>query len=388
MRNIRYQEKTMQKYKMKGNVKLKREIPIAKPVLGKEEEEAVRRVLQSGILTQGEKVKSFEEAFANYIGVDYAVAVTNGTIALDTALKTLRIGPGDEVIVPAFSFIASSNCVLFQGAKPVFADIDQRSFNIDPSDVNEKITAKTKAIIVVHLFGKPAQMEELKEIAQDHGILLIEDAAQAHGAEYKGKKVGGLSNIGCFSFYATKNMTTGEGGMITTNNGELAKTAYLLRDHGQTEKYHHTILGYNYRMTELSAAVGLVQLKKLDKLNKKRRKNAGMLTNGIEKIRGLAPPYVEKHVKHVFYQYVVSVEENYPLERNELADHLEKMGIGVAVHYPIPIYRQPLYHELGYDKMSCPMAEESCKRVLSLPIHPSVTSEDIHYILDVLKKMG
>jgi len=376
----------MQKYKMKGNVKLKREIPIAKPVLGKEEEEAVKKVLQSGILTQGKKVKSFEETFANYIGVEHAVAVTNGTSALDIALKTLRIGLGDEVIVPAFSFIASSNCVLFQGAKPVFADIDQRSFNIDPSDVNEKITAKTKAIITVHLFGQPAQMEELKEIAQDHGILLIEDAAQAHGAEYKGKKVGGLSNISCFSFYATKNMTTGEGGMITTNNGELAKTAYLLRDHGQTEKYHHTILGYNYRMTELSAAVGLVQLKKLDKLNKKRRKNAGMLTNGIEKIPGLTPPYVEEYAKHVFYQYVVKVEEDYPLERNELADHLEKMGIGVAIHYPTPIYRQPLYHKLGYDKMICPMAEESCKRVLSLPVHPSVNEEDIQYILDVLKK--
>jgi len=386
MRNIRYQEKTMQKYKMKGNVKLKREIPIAKPVLGKEEEEAVKKVLQSGILTQGKKVKSFEETFANYIGVEHAVAVTNGTSALDIALKTLRIGLGDEVIVPAFSFIASSNCVLFQGAKPVFADIDQRSFNIDPSDVNEKITAKTKAIIAVHLFGQSVQMEELKEIAQDHGILLIEDAAQAHGAEYKGKKVGGLSNISCFSFYATKNMTTGEGGMITTNNGELAKKAYLLRDHGQTEKYHHTILGYNYRMTELSAAVGLVQLKKLDKLNKKRRKNAWMLTNGIEKIPGLTPPYVEEYAKHVFYQYVVKVEEDYPLERNELADYLEKMGIGVAVHYPTPIYRQPLYHELGYDKMICPMAEESCKRVLSLPVHPSVDEEDIQYILDVLKK--
>ena len=365
---------------------MKRAIPIAKPVLGREEEEAVRKVLQSGILTQGEKVKSFEEAFANYIGVDHAVAVTNGTIALDVALKVLKLGLGDEVIIPAFSFIATGNCVLFQGAKPVFADIDQRSFNIDPSDVNEKITAKTKAIIPVHMFGQPAKMEELKEIAQDHGIFLVEDAAQAHGAEYRGQKVGGIGNIGCFSFYATKNMTTGEGGMIMTNNGEFARRARLLRDHGQTEKYHHIVLGYNYRMTELSAAVGLVQLKKLDELNEKRIKNAKMLNEGIEKIRSLTPPYVEKYAKHVFYQYVVKVEEDYPLERNELADHLEKMGIGVAVHYPTPIYRQPLYHELGYDKMICPMAEESCKRVLSLPVHPSVNEEDIQFILDILKK--
>ena len=367
---------------------MKREIPIAKPVLGKEEEEAVKGVLQSGILTQGEKVRSFEEAFASYIGVDYTVAVTNGTLALDTALKALRIGRGDEVIVPAFSFIASSNCVLFQGAKPIFADIDQRSFNIDPLDVNEKVNAKTKAIIAAHIFGQPAKMEELREIAQDHRVPLIEDAAQAHGAEYKGKKVGGLSDIGCFSFYATKNMTTGEGGMITTNNGELAKKADLLRNHGQTEKYHHTILGYNYRMTELSAAIGLVQLKKLDKLNEKRRENAKMLTQGIKKVHGLTPPHVEKDVKHVFYQYVVSVEENYPLERNELAERLNTMGIGVAIHYPTPIYRQPLYQELGYDKTSCPIAEKSCRKVLSLPVHPSVTKEDIHCISGVLKKMS
>ncbi len=365
---------------------MRREIPIAKPVLGKEEAEALKIVLHSGILTQGEKVKLFEKSFANYIGVDCAVALTNGTVALDIALKALGICPGDEVIVPAFSFIASSNCVLFQGAKPVFADIDPRSFNIDPSDVSEKITGKTKALIVVHLFGQPAKMGELQEIAQDHRVLLIEDAAQAHGAEYKGKKVGGFGSAGCFSFYATKNMTTGEGGMITTNNRELKKKTCLLRDHGQTEKYYHTILGYNYRMTELSAAVGLVQLKKLDELNEKRRKNASMLTQRIEKISGLTSPYVDKHVKHVFYQYVVSVEENYPLERNELAERLERMGIGKAIHYPTPIYKQPLYHKLGYDKTICPMAEKSCKKVLSLPVHPSVTKRDIQLMIDVLKR--
>ena len=364
---------------------MKHTIPIAKPVLGREEEEAIREVLQSGILTQGEKVKSFEEAFANYIGVDHAIAVTNGTIALDIALKVLKVGPGDEIIVPAFSFIATSNCVLFQGAKPVFADINHRSFNIDPSDVNEKITAKTKAIIPVHLFGQPARMDELMEIAQDHRLFLVEDAAQAHGAEYKGQKVGGLGDVGCFSFYATKNMTTGEGGMITTNNDELARRARLLRSHAQTKKYHHTTLGYNYRMTELSAAVGLVQLKKLNQLNAKRIKNAEMLSEGIEKIRGLTPPYVEEYVKHVFHQYVILVEEDYPLERNELADHLKRKDIGVAVHYPKPIYKQPLYHKLGYNGMLCPMTEEACKRVLSLPVHPSVDEEDIRYILDTLK---
>ncbi len=314
--------------------KSNREIPIAQPFLGREEEEAVREVLQSGILTQGAKIRAFEEAFADYTKVDQAVTVANGTVALDIALKALGIRPGDEVIVPAFSFIATSNAVLFQGAKPVFADIDNKSFNIDPSDVRTKITSKTRAIIVVHLFGQPARMDELNEIARGREIALIEDAAQAHGAEYKGKKVGGLSSIGAFSFYATKNMTTGEGGMITTNSSELASKARLLRDHGQTKKYHHAILGYNYRMTELSAAVGLVQLKRLDECNEKRRKNAAMLTRGIGKIPGLTPPYVESYVRHVFYQYVVRVEDGYVLERNALAERLNEAGVGTAIHYP------------------------------------------------------
>ena len=364
---------------------MNRHIPIAKPLLGREEEEAVRKVLQSGMLVQAKQVKSFEDAFADYIGVEHAVAVTNGTIALDLALKALRVGPDDEVIVPAFSFIATANCVLFQGAKPVFADIDQRTFNIDPSDVNEKITARTRAIIPVHMFGQPARMDPLKEIAHDHKLFLIEDAAQSHGAEYNGHKTGSLGDVGCFSFYATKNMTTGEGGLLTTSNRDLAQKVGLLRDHGQTEKYRHTILGYNYRMTELSAAIGLVQLTKLDELNETRIKNATMLNAGIAKIRGLTTPYVEKSSRHVFYQYVVRVEDDYPLERNKLADHLKERGIGTAVHYPMPIYKQPAYRTLGYDKTTCPVTEESCRRVLSLPIHPSVSEKDIQYTIAKLR---
>jgi len=367
---------------------LGRTIPIAKPVLGREEIEVVRKVFESGILVQGERIRSFEEEFAEYIGVEHAVAMANGTLALDTALKALGIGPGDEVVTSAFSFIASSNCVLFQGAKPVFADIDQRSFNINPSDVADKITAKTKAIIPVHLFGQPAEMDALKDIAEDHRIALVEDAAQAHGAEFKGRKAGGLGDIGCFSFYATKNMTTGEGGMITTDSSELARKARLIRNHGDSGKYHHVILGYNYRMNEASAAVGSVQLKKLDKLNEKRRKNAEALTEGIMKISGLTPPHMKDNVKHVFYQYVVRVEENYPMERDKLAEHLWERGVDAAVHYPTPVYGQPLYRKLGYGKMACPMAEDVCKRVLSLPVHPSVTEEDIKYMLDVLKEVS
>ena len=370
---------------MKGENELKRTIPIAKPVLGREEVEAVRKIFESGVLVQGERIKIFEKEFAEYIGVEHAVAMANGTLALDAALKALKLGPGDEVITSAFSFIASSNCVLFQGAKPVFADIDPRSFDIDPSDVAEKITAKTKAIIPVHLYGQPAEMDALTEIAEDHGVALVEDAAQAHGAEYKGRKVGGLGDIGCFSFYATKNMTTGEGGIITTNNSELARKVRLLRNHGDTGKYHHVILGYNYRMSEASAAVGSVQLRKLDELNERRKENASVLTRGIEKISGLTPPYVKNDVEHVFYQYVIRVEDDCPVDRDELAGHLTKSGVSVAVHYPIPIYRQPFYKELGYGKTVCPMAEDVCKRILSLPVHPSVTREDVKYMLNVLK---
>ena len=363
-------------------------IPIAKPVLGREELEAVRKVFESGILVQGEKVRFFEEEFAKYVNVKDAVAVANGTMALDAALKALKIGPGDEVITSAFSFIASSNCVLYQGAKPVFADIDLRSFNIDASDVAEKITARTRAIIPVHLFGQPAEMDALKDLAEDHEIALVEDAAQAHGAEYKGQKVGGLGDVGCFSFYATKNMSTGEGGMITTNNSELARRARLIRDHGQTEKYRHVVLGYNYRMTEMCAAVGLVQLRKLEGFIKRRRENAELLTMGIKKITGLTPPYVKNNVRHVFYQYAVRVEDDYPMKRNELARNLTKKGVGVAVHYPVPIYEQPFYKTLGYGQVVCSAVEEVCKRILSLPVHPSVSNEDIAYIVDVLQKIS
>ena len=386
MRSIKYQRRITQKYgKIKGENELRRTISIAKPVLGREEVEAVRKVFESGVLVQGERIRLFEKEFAEYIGVEHAVAVANGTLALDVALKALKLGPGDEVVTSAFSFIASSNCVLFQEAKPVFADIDPRSFDIDPSDVAEKITAKTKAIIPVHLFGQPAEMNALKEIAEDHGLALVEDAAQAHGAEYKGQKVGGLGNVGCFSFYATKNMTTGEGGIITTNNSELARKVRLLINHGDTGKYHHVILGYNYRMSEASAAVGSVQLKKLDELNERRRENASVITRGIEKISGLTPPYTKDYVRHVFCQYVIRVEEDYPMDRDKLVAYLRRRGVGVVVHYPTPIYRQPFYKELGYGEAVCPMAEDTCKRILSLPVHPSVTRKDIKCMLNVLK---
>ena len=361
-------------------------IPIAKPFIGDEEIEAVIKVLRSGMLAQGEEVKLFEQEFAEYIGVKHAIAVANGTAALDLALKALGIGPGNEVITTPFTFIATANAVLFQEARPIFADIDPRTYNLDPNSVLEKITNKTKAIIVVHLYGQPADMKAFREIAEDYKLLIIEDAAQAHGAEFEGRKVGSMGDVGIFSFYPTKNMTTGEGGMITTNNDQVARKARLLRDHGQTRKYFHEILGWNLRMTNIAAALGRVQLRRLDKLNRIREENAEKLTKGLQVVRGITPPYVDPRVKHVWHQYVIRVEPGFPLSRDELAEFLRSKGIGTAVHYPIPVHRQPLYRKLGYPQDDCPNAIEASRRVLSLPVHPHLSDDDIKYIIDAVKE--
>jgi len=363
-------------------------IPIVRPFISDEEIEAVVRILKSGMLAQGEEVKLFEEEFARYIDVKHAVAVANGTAALDIALKALGIGPGDEVITTPFTFIATANAILYQGAKPIFADIDLRTYNLDPNKVLEKITNKTKAIIVVHLYGQPADMKAFKEIAEDYKLLLIEDAAQAHGAEFEGRKVGGIGDVGVTSFYATKNMTTGEGGMITTNDDEVARKARLFRDHGQVRKYVHEVLGWNLRMTNIVAALGRIQLRRLDELNKIRARNAEKLTRGLQGVKGITLPYVDPRVKHVWHQYVIRVEQDFPLSRDELAEYLREKSIETAVHYPIPIHHQPLYKRLGYTQDECPNAIEASKRVLSLPVHPLLSDEDIEYIVNAIREVS
>ncbi len=361
-------------------------INIAKPLVGENEIKKVKEVFDSGMLAQGLEVKKFEEEFAGYLGAGYGKAVSNGTAALDVALKALDIGPGDEVITTPFSFIASSNCILFQGAKPVFSDIKEDTFNLDPDLVSEKITDDTKAILLVHLFGQSADMGAFKDIAEEHGLCLIEDACQAHGAEYRGQKVGSIGDLGTFSFYPTKNMTTGEGGIITTNDEDLDRKFNLIRDQGQSKKYTHDILGYNLRMTNIAASIGRCQLEKLDTWNDKRIKNAEMLTDGIKEIPGLTPPAVVKDAKHVYHQYVVKVEDEYPLSREELMVELREDGVGSAVHYPMPITDQPLYANNGYSSDDYPKTVEASKKVMSLPVHPSVTEDDIELILDSLKR--
>ncbi len=357
-------------------------IPIAKPIIGQEEIKAVGDVLASGMLTQGESVKRFEEAFSDYLGVQHSIAVSNGTVALDLALKALDLKVGDEIISPAFTFIATANSILYQGLRPIFADVDPKTFNIDPESLSERITPKTRAVVGVHLYGQPFDLKAISQICDDKGLILIEDCAQAHGAEFEGKKVGGFG-LGCFSFYPTKNMTTGEGGMITTDDDALAARLRLLRNHGDTGKYNHVMLGYNYRMMNLQAAIGLVQLERLEEFTASRIENAKFLNDKIRS-RGLTKPYKSANVRHVYHQYVVRVEDDFPASREKLMEYLQSKGIGAAVHYPRPIYEQPLYRELGYSKERRPVSEDVSRRVLSLPVHPSLKEDDLEYIAATL----
>jgi perosamine synthetase len=353
-------------------------IPIAKPIIGQEEINAVEEVLKSGMLAQGEAVKRFEDEFAAYLGVENAIAVSNGTVALDMAIKALGLEPGSEIITPAFTFIATANCALYQGLRPVFADVDGRTFNIDPDDLQKRITSRTRAVIGVHLYGQPFPVSAVQEICEDKNIALVEDCAQAHGAEWKGKKVGSFGT-GCFSFYPTKNMTTGEGGMITTDDDALAARLSLLRSHGDSGKYNHIALGYNYRMMNLQGALGLVQLRHLEEFTAKRIANAGYLNDHI-RIRGISTPFCQDSVRHVYHQYVVRVEDEFPASREKLMEYLRSRGVGSAVHYPKAVYQQPFYRDMGYTNVSCPVAEDVSRRVLSLPVHPSLTVDDLEYI--------
>jgi len=353
-------------------------IPIAKPVIGDEEIAAVEDVLRSGMLAQGEAVKRFEDEFAAYLGVKNAIAVNNGTVALDLAVKALGLDSGSEVITPAFTFIATANAALYQGLRPVFADVDERTFNIDPDDLQKRITPRTRVVIGVHLYGQPFNLSAVQEICQDKNIALIEDCAQAHGAKWQEKMVGSFAT-GCFSFYPTKNMTTGEGGMITTNDDALAARLRLLRSHGDSGKYSHTTLGYNYRMMNIQGALGQVQLRHLEEFTAKRIANAKFLDDNI-RTRGITTPLRRDGVRHVYHQYVVRVEDDFSASREKLMEYLSAKGVGSAVHYPKAVYEQPFYRDLGYTDVKCPVAEDVSRRVMSLPVHPSLSTDDLAYI--------
>jgi len=353
-------------------------IPIAKPITGEEERVAVLEVLNSGRLSQGPRVEEFESKFAEFTGTKYGIAVNSGTAALQVALMA-HVKAGEEVIVPSFTFIATANAVLLAGGKPVFADIEDETYALDPENVKEKITPNTKAIIPVHLYGHPADMKAIMEIAHDHNLEVIEDASQAHGAEFHGKKAGSFG-MGCFSFYPTKNITTGEGGMITINSKEIAEKARMIRNHGSKKMYEHEILGLNLRMNEISAAIGVQQLKRLEEFNSMRIKNAEFLSERLR--NSLIKPVVRKNCKHVFNQYTVRVKR-----RDEFAKILNREGIGVRVYYPIPVHKQPFYRKLGYnDKL--PVTERVSTEVVSIPVHPSITRKDLDYIVSAINNIN
>jgi dTDP-4-amino-4,6-dideoxygalactose transaminase len=362
-------------------------ITIAKPIISDDEKNAVLEVLSSGNLVQGKKVEEFEKKFAEYIGVRHCIAVNSGTAALHLGLLSLGIKKGDEVITTPFSFTASGNCVLYCGATPVFADIDIRDFNIDPKKVEEKITERTKCIIPVHLFGHPAKMDLLKELSEKHNLHIVEDAAQAHGSEFRGQKIGTIGDVGCFSFYPTKNITTGEGGAITTNDDDIAEKVRLLRNHGQHKQYYQRVLGFNFRMTDIVAAIGVAQLKKIEEFNKIRIENARRLTDGLKDLKNIVTPSVDPSVKHVFHQYTIRIAgADTNISRDVVKEKLQESGIQTKIYYPVPIHKQELYQNLGYDR-SIPVAEAASKEVLSIPVHPSLTEKDIEFILEKIREI-
>lgn len=381
-------------------------IRVATPSVGEEEIEAVAEVLRSGRYVQGQKVEEFEEKFAEYIGTEHAVATNSGTAALHTAQAAAGIGPGDEVIVPALTFFSTVTSVIHNNAVPILADIDPEVYCLDPRDVERKITEKTKAVIPVHLYGHPAEMDKILEIAKAHNLLVIEDAAQAHGAEYKGRKVGSIGDIGCWSFYATKNMTTGEGGMITTDDSNIAEKARLIRSHGMTSRDDHEVLGYNYRMNEIAAAIGVVQLSKLDRLNEIRTRNSMYLLKKLEDVDWLETAKIKPYVKHAFFWCPVRVnEEKLGMKTKDLVAALRERGIEVRHRYVAPLYRQPMLlkqntyprrcpfscpfygKEIDYSLFGSPNTEKIAGKMIGLPNHPKLSREDLEIVISTIKSI-
>lgn len=354
-------------------------IPIAKPLIGAEEREAVMQVLESGQLAQGPRTEAFELAFAAYTGAPHAVAVNSGTAALIVALQAHGVGPGDEVITTPFSFIATATSIIACGATPVFVDVDPFDFNLDPALIEDAITDATKAVMPVHLYGNPARLSAIREVCDDFELALIEDAAQAHGAVHAGQRIG-ATGTACFSLYPTKNMTTGEGGIITTDDDGVAERCRIIRNHGQGERYLHTMFGLNWRMQDLNAAIGSVQLQHLEAWTERRIANAERLS---ERLTHVETPRVREGDRHVFHQYTIRVSH----DRDALQAGLREAGIGSAVHYPIPLHRQPIMQELGFGEGRFPVAEAAAESVLSLPVHPSLSDDDVDYIAETVNRL-
>jgi len=355
-----------------------KKIPLAKPIIGRKERKAVIRVLKSGNLAQGPEVKAFENEFSKIVGDRICVAVNSGTSALHLALLSLGIGPGDEVIVPSFTFAATANSVSLCGAKPVFVDIEALTFNIDPVEIEKAITKKTRAIQVVHLYGLPADMHRIMQIARKYNLLVIEDAAQAHLASIQDKRVGTFGDAAAFSFYPTKNMTSGEGGMIVFKDQDAARVARLYRNQGMEKRYENEIIGFNLRMTDIHAAIGRVQLKKLEERTLRRQENANYLSKRISS--KVILPNVPEGFSHVFHQFTIRVSG----DRDSLSEHLANLGIGNGVYYPIPVHELPAFKQ----RIDIPVTKLICKEVISLPVHSALSRTDLNRVADSINQLS
>ena len=371
-------------------------LPYSQPSIGKEEIKEVVKTLRSGWLTMGPKTVEFEKLIAKYTGAKYAIAVSSCTAALHLSLIALGIGKGDEVITTPFTFAATANVILQVGAKPVFVDIKKSTYDIDPEQIEKAVTKRTKAIIPVDYAGQPCDIEAILDIAKKHNLFVIEDAAHAIGAEYKGKKIGTFATTTCFSFYATKNMTTGEGGTITTNNKKLAEKLKILRLHGMSKDawkryskkgswyYEIEECGWKYNMTDIQAALGIVQLKKLDKFNNIRRKYAQIYTRELKKLEDIITPYEKPNVKHVYYLYPILLE-NY--DRDKFIIKMARNGIQCSVHF-IPLHLHPFYRKkFGFKKGDFPNAEWVYEREVSLPLYPKMKEKDIYRVIRTIKRI-
>lgn len=370
-------------------------IPYGKQTIEQDDIQAVVDVLQSDFLTTGPKIAEFEQTVADYVGAKYAVAISNGTSALHAACFAAGIGPGDEVITTPLTFAASANCVLYCGGTPVFADVDPKTYNIDPEDIRRKITDRTKAIIAVHLAGQPCDMDAIHSIAREHGLIVIDDGAHALGSVYKGKKVGSLSDMTTFSFHPVKPITTGEGGMIVTDNEEFYKRMVLFRSHGITRDasmmtrndglwfYQQFDLGYNYRITDIQCALGCSQMKKLDRFLARRKEIVARYNEAFADCDNIITPYQLSDTESGWHLYIVQVKN---CDRRQVFEAMREKGIGVNVHY-IPVYMHPYYQEHGYENVHCANAEEIYSHIISLPLYPGLTSEQQDYVIDTLKSL-
>jgi len=353
-------------------------IPAAKPEIGEEERNAVDRVIMSGMLAQGPEVAAFETEFEAWVDGRHSIAVNSGTSALHMALLAVGIGPGDEVIVPSFSFAATANSVALTGATPVFVDIEPDYFAVSPAAVEAAITSRTKAIMPVHLYGHPADLVALSDIATRHNLMILEDAAQAHAASVNGIPVGAWGAAASFSFYPTKNMTSGEGGMVTTGSAETERMVRLLRNQGMERRYENEVVGFNTRMTDIHAAIGRVQLTKLAGWTKKRQENAAFLNANIE---GVVTPPTQPGAVHVFHQYTIKVVDH---DRDAFSAQLLERGVGSGVYYPNPIHRLPSF---GLE-LDLPQTELAARQVLALPVYPSLTQGDLETIVEAVNAVA